>query len=286
MINWARASRARSIRRRATTLLEMLVVTAVIGIMVTMLLPSLRRSMDMASSVICMNNLRSVGQSLAMYRNENDGWLPTEHAVTPSVTASGESTETWFQKLFPTYLNDPLILTCPEDPYRYRMIQARNTWTDPAVADYVSYGLNSFILSAGGGVLADLDRHKPTRPLNTILAADLGPDQGGRTKQAHKGPHRNKGFLALDDGFDWYSAQKNSPWLTTRHRGGINMMTLDGSVRGARTTEVLRRPVGVYYSECASGGCTFCDNILVHSFYHYSFAQDALFWWTGPVSID
>lgn len=270
----------------------MLVVIAIIGILITMLLPSMQRSMRMASTTVCMHNLRSVGQALALYRVENDGWLPTNRAANPPpVTASsGHQNNAWFAKLFPVYLNDPMVLTCPEDPYRSRMAKAKNILDDPAIADYASYGLNGFIMSAAGGILADLDRHRPSRPLETIMVADLGPDHGGRTMQNPKlgnGPKRNQGFLAWDDGFDPYVPTSGDPWLTTRHGVGINMLTVDGGVHPARTTNVIQTPMRQLYYECLSGGCSLCaQGKNRYPIVHYSFAQNSLFWWTGSLALE
>jgi len=270
----------------------MLVVIAIIGILITMLLPSMQRSMRMASATVCMHNLRSVGQALALYRVENDGWLPTSRAaIQPTATASTESSnKAWFGKLFPTYLNDPMVLTCPEDPYRSRMAKARHNLNDPAIADFPSYGLNGFIMSAAGGILADLDRRRPLRPLETIMVADLGPDHAGRVTRntkATSGPKRNQSFLAWDDGYDPYSSTSSDPWLTMRHGVGINMLTVDGGVHPARTTDVIQTPMRSYYYECLAGGCSLCaQGRMMNNIVHYSFARNSLYWWTGSLNLE
>lgn len=287
------------VRRRATSLIEMLVVISIIAILATMLLPSLSRSIRMAHATVCKHNLRSLHQSLYSYQIENSGWLPVEvippsppvTASTTTAQAGGAPRETWFQKLYPIYLTDPALLTCPEDPYRFRLSRSDNIWEDPNIADYPSFGMNGLLTSGAGGVLADLDHNAPTRPGNTILMADLGPDQGERSKvrsaMSTKGPKRNKSMLPWDDGFDAFSQQRTSSWLTTRHGHGINVLTLDGGVRSARTTHVLSNPVVFYYPDCYSGGCTFC--LLGNesrAISHYSFARDSLFWWTGPLKLE
>lgn len=285
-------------RRRGNTLIELLVVIAIIGILISMLLPSMHRSLRMAATTVCMHNLRSVGQALALYRVENNGWLPTQRAVAASAlaAASGSQNSAWFGKLFPTYMNDPMVLTCPEDPYRGRMAKAKFNLSDPAIADYPSYGLNGFIMSAAGGVLADLDRHRPSRPLETIMVADLGPDHAGRIARAPQkglyGPKRNQSFLSWDDGYDPFSGSSD-PWLTMRHGVGINMLTIDGGVHPARTMDVIQTPIRSFYYECLAGGCSLCaqggggspdspSNYITH----YSFARNALYWWTGPLVLE
>jgi hypothetical protein len=162
------------------------------------------------------------------------------------------------------------------------MVHARDKMHNPDVADFSSYGINSFIMTAGGGVLADVDRYRPSRPPNTILLADLGPDYGDSTpandQSRPKGPSRNSSLLAWDDGFDIFEGAAE-PWLTARHGDGINILTLSNTVTYARTFDRLQKPIYSYYDECAAGGCTLCNEL---NLYHYSFARSRLYWWTGP----
>lgn len=274
-------------RRRATTLIELLVVVGIIAILLTMLVPSLMRSVQLASNAVCMHNLRQISQGLQLYRVENDGWLPdAKKARRNSTLASSRSSRAnqnvWFLKLFPEYLPDLTVLTCPEDPYRFRMKPGRELVDDPDVADYASYGINSFIVTAGQGYLSDLDRHQPTRPLNTILVADLGPDYGFVLPRGNQkaGPKRNASMLAWDDTYDPLVSNPPTPWLTVRHGRGINVATVGGGVESANTEVLMYRPIAIKYASCADGQCTLCKELRM---YHYSFADDQLYWWTGPL---
>jgi hypothetical protein len=195
---------------------------------------------------------------------------------------STRDSEAWFGKLFPTYLTDASMLTCPEDPHRYRMIQASGRVHDPLVSGYSSYGINGFIMTAAGGALAQVGRIGPSKPLDTILVSDAGPDEAGSAVTVYgiTGPARNASVLTWDDGFDPFSKQPlTNPWVTKRHGHGINMLTLQGSVREARSDRVLAQPLQRYYSDCAAGRCVLCTRLRLP---HYSFAKDKLFWWTGP----
>src|SRR3990170_8145494 len=99
--------RARSgASRRASSLIELLVVIAIIGFLLSLLIPSLKRSTDMASATVCRHHLRELGRSLDMYRMENDGWLPVAAPVL-SNPLERENPEPWFGKLFPSYIPDP-----------------------------------------------------------------------------------------------------------------------------------------------------------------------------------
>ncbi len=232
-----------------------------------------------------------------MYGVENDGWLPSKPPEAPSKFASRTGVDVWFLKLFPTYLGEPMALTCPSDPFRFRMADIRSKTGDPAVADYASYGINSLIMLGAGGKLADLDRNGPSRPGDTILLADLGPDRelafappvthsytakGPSKKTVPKGPSRNESLLAWDDGYDPVAVRSDT-WLTARHGRGINMLTVGGSVRSVQTTQLLRSPIQNYYKDCSAGGCALCRRQLGKFLNHYTFAKDRLFWWVGPI---
>ncbi len=267
-------------KRRGHTLVELLIVVALIIMLIGVLVPSISRSVRIAKSAVCKSNLQQIGLALDMYRFENGGWLPNMQSSENDVDLPPEDT-VWFLKLYPSYLPEPFLLVCREDPFGYQMVRARDNMYNSAVADYASYGINSFIMSSGGGFLANLDRNRPTRPHDVILVADMGPDRsiGYGMKNPIGGPSRNRGLLMVDDGFDPFGESRVAPWVTVRHILGINVLTATGGVRVAHTADMPE--LSDYYKQCAAGGCTLCTQFRVD---HYSFARDRLFWWTGPVT--
>ncbi|NIA20719.1 MAG: prepilin-type N-terminal cleavage/methylation domain-containing protein [Anaerolineaceae bacterium] len=75
-------------KRRAFTIVELLVVVAIIVTLMAILLPNLAAALERARQATCAANLRSIGQSIKVYSSGNRGhW--------PSVYARDDDSATW-----------------------------------------------------------------------------------------------------------------------------------------------------------------------------------------------
>jgi len=79
-------------RRRAFTLVELLVVIGIIALLISVLLPTLSQARRSARSVVCASNVRSILQGMILYANEYEGaipgsaWTSGRHAYAPGAS--------------------------------------------------------------------------------------------------------------------------------------------------------------------------------------------------------
>jgi prepilin-type N-terminal cleavage/methylation domain-containing protein/prepilin-type processing-associated H-X9-DG protein len=71
------------------TIVELLVVIGIIGVLITLLLPTLMSARGDAKQITCEANLRSIGQALVAYETENDGLIPASYSYHGQTVVNG-----------------------------------------------------------------------------------------------------------------------------------------------------------------------------------------------------
>lgn len=64
-------------RRMGFTLVELLVVVAIILLLIALILPAVQRAREAANKATCANNLRTIGQGISLYLANHGNYFPT-----------------------------------------------------------------------------------------------------------------------------------------------------------------------------------------------------------------
>ena len=244
--------RRRSGGARGFTLIEILVVVAIIALLISILLPSLRRAREQARRVACATNLRTCHQALMFYAQANQDFFPWVANVRDDgrVQFSMQPWEVLFKYVqrglpsefhdYPRIFNGPkgaasgsIYLSldwylCPSDVIHHITSQAVQTLPDGTTIR------GEFVLSYAGmhyvmGV-ADLE------------APDVGL-KGSRRFGSVKNPSRFVAFGEAGDdtiggGIAWElrdrNIEENQIGWEIRHLGGGNLVFVDGHGEFAR----------------------------------------------------
>jgi prepilin-type N-terminal cleavage/methylation domain-containing protein/prepilin-type processing-associated H-X9-DG protein len=137
-IKYLNSLRTLSGTQKKFTLIELLIVIAIIGILASLLLPALKSARDQAKELTCLNNLKQVGLTGIVYAGDFNGCL------TPYVNSAGK---TWI-----------VILTDNGYLRSYTAGQGgRPFFTCPVYGDNSLYDVQSQVEQLTYGLSSDVD---------------------------------------------------------------------------------------------------------------------------------
>jgi prepilin-type N-terminal cleavage/methylation domain-containing protein/prepilin-type processing-associated H-X9-DG protein len=190
------------------TLVELLVVIAVIAILAALLLPALAGAKESARRARCASNLKQIVLAANIYADENDGHFPAQPDDGVAVSAAGGDGRNYYDLLMPQ-ANNPDVWLCPS--------------ADKGPGRLLGYHMNGLIITTNG--LRDTAIAEPSQ---TLLIAETGyrrlydqaylrPDHAAsylydRPQRNHSGGS-NAGFV--DGHVAWYH---NSRWDSNSFR--------------------------------------------------------------------
>jgi prepilin-type N-terminal cleavage/methylation domain-containing protein len=194
----------------AFTLVELLVVLALIALLASLLLPSLSRAKDSARSAQCVTNLRQWGLAYRQYSDDNHDYLPRRgQGVKPLDQI--DRADDWFNAL-PPYLKSPTYQELFTNGQRL-VAGAHSVFicpaaTDPGAIHFLPYGMNMNLCPWGNSGLTD-----PAKFSEVIAPVYV---------------------VTLTDAPGPYSAvyPSNNPYTPVpRHNSRLNILFLTGNVK-------------------------------------------------------
>jgi len=206
--------------KSAFTLIEILIVIAIIAILAALLLPALSTAKAKGLRISCMNNLRQLGLSMRLFVDDNNGrFLPRVH------------TNRWPAALRESY-RDLHLLRCPSDGPNPATRQDSKDPADLAPRSYILNGWDDYFQALGpqvwnryhdGDPGLTLSENKIAQPSATIVLGE----------KDYASVHFYMDFVFYDD-LKQLDQSKHSTGHTDvngKSGGGSNHAFVDGSVR-------------------------------------------------------
>ncbi len=137
-------------RKKGFTLIELLVVISVIALLLSILMPSLRKVQRHAKTVVCQSRLKQWGMIFVMYADDYDGYL------LEGWYEGCDNSGVWPFVVWPWREDNPKLSYCPmaKKPIDSGGRVPFAAWGTQDSRFYGSYGINSWALNPPGDIVS------------------------------------------------------------------------------------------------------------------------------------
>ena len=157
-------------RRRAFTLVELLVVIGIIAILIGILLPVLGQGRERARRVACLSNMRQLAIAWTMYANANKGLIPSADTNGLGWAADGNLDSDIRRGSLYQWIPNPETYRCPND----NNVNARSYSVNDTVSPTGMFGTRKIGRSAGRPRCSSSSRNS-TRAATTSTPSSSHP---------------------------------------------------------------------------------------------------------------
>ena len=208
-------------RRTGLTLIEFLVVAAIVVILIAMLLPAVRDGRTPARRTMCKNNLKQIAIALHNY-HDSYGSLPPAYTV----DANGNRLHSWRTLILPYLDHGPL----------YGTIDLTKPWDDPANAESHEINLQvyqcpSTNLTDGRTTYLALVGEECVFPMGQSRSIDEITDGTSNTVMVVEAAEADAVHWMSPNDADANFFKNLSSDTPAAHPSGANILFADGSVR-------------------------------------------------------
>jgi prepilin-type N-terminal cleavage/methylation domain-containing protein len=133
------------------TVVELLVVIAVIAILAALLFPAFNRAKATAKRTTCANHLRQINLGLRMYSDDSNDTSPSTPSTNPAPSLENLINVIGYKKLMKSNVgldgassSQDKLFACPADTFYYgERGYVAESFHDQSVSDYSSYAFNA-----------------------------------------------------------------------------------------------------------------------------------------------
>ncbi len=253
---------------RGFTLIEVLVVVAIIALLISILLPSLSRAREQARMTVCMNNMRTCGQAMVLYAHSNlDSYpwdaTPVSAGGAPAGANPWEFLHKYVQKGTPerftdwkkSWITSPSATTyyaalawylCPNDGIHHTSSQTAPRTFPDGTQKSVEYMLSYCVTRRvpyydaswnGGFAVLPHKTSSVKQQSDKVLISEYHDDLADLASASSSGWYPDPGAVTWGKEVKVGEPNPNQRSFEVRHLGGQNILYVDGHVQFHRKSQ-------------------------------------------------